>query len=158
MLHTEEIYKRHVQTVYRICFTYMKNAADAEDLTSDTFIRMLKYSPVFKSDEHEKAWLIRTAINVCKDSLKHWWRRREDLTDYSEALKSEDSYESDETIKAVLTLPKKYKAVVYLYYYEGYKGEEIAEMLGRPHSTVRNYLREARILLRERLGENHEQN
>jgi RNA polymerase sigma-70 factor (ECF subfamily) len=156
MIKTEEIYKRHVQTVYRVCFTYMKNAADAEDLTSETFIRLLKSQPSFTSEEHEKAWLIRTAINACKDNLKHWWRRREDLHDQSGILQRDDTYETDDVIQAVLALPKKYKAVVYLYYYEGYKGEEIAKMLGKPHPTIRNYLREARKLLRERLGDFYE--
>jgi RNA polymerase sigma-70 factor (ECF subfamily) len=156
MTHIAEIYERQIQTVYRVCFTYMKNAADAEDAASEVFIRMLRYAPVFNNEEHEKAWLIRTAINLCKDSLRHWWRRREDLTDYSEALRSEQTFETDDVTEAVLTLPKKYKAVVYLYYYEGYKGEEIAAMLGKPHSTIRNYLRQARALLRERLGEFYE--
>jgi RNA polymerase sigma-70 factor (ECF subfamily) len=134
----------------------MKNAADAEDLTSEVFIKLLKHSPAFKSKEHEKAWLIRTAINQCKDNLKHWWRKREDLTDYSETLKSETVFGADDVINAVLTLPKKYKAVVCLYYFEGYRSSEISKLLGKPHSTIRNYLREARAILKERLGEFYE--
>jgi len=150
-----EIYERHIQTVYRVCFTYMKNVADTEEAASDTFIKLLKSSPSFESSEHEKAWLIRTAINVCKDTLKHWWRRREEISD--DAIKGDYSFEISEVAHAVLALPKKYKAVVYLHYYEGYKGEEIAKMLGKPHSTIRNHLREARLMLKERLGTFHEE-
>jgi RNA polymerase sigma-70 factor (ECF subfamily) len=152
-----EIYARHVQTVYRVCFTYMKNAADTEDAVSEAFIKMLKASPSFETHEHEKAWLIRTATNVCKDFLKHWWRKREDLADYAEKLETCDYFYPDDVTDAIFKLPDKYKTVVYLYYFEGYSGEEIAQMLKKPHSTIRNHLREARNILRERLGEFHEE-
>jgi len=66
------IYTRHVKTIYRVCYTYMKNPADTEDAVSETFIKMIKSAPAFESEEHEKAWLIRTAVNVCKDVLKVW--------------------------------------------------------------------------------------
>lgn len=59
----------------------------------------------------------------------------------------------DETMEAIRNLPDKYKTVVYLFYYEGYKSEEIAKILKKPSSTIRNHLREARSILRERLGE-----
>jgi len=152
-----EIYARHVQTVYRVCFTYMKNAADTEDAVSETFIKLLKAAPLFDGEEHEKAWLIRTAANVCKDNLKHWWRKREDLAEYAEKLETHDFFFKDDVTDAIFKLPEKYKSVVYLYYFEGYTGAEIAEMLRKPHSTIRNYLREARNILRERLGEIHEE-
>ncbi|MCL1788927.1 MAG: RNA polymerase sigma factor [Oscillospiraceae bacterium] len=150
----EKIYQRHVKTVYRVCFTYMKNAADTEDATADTFVKLLKSRPAFTNEEHEKAWLIRTAGNVCKDKLKHWWRNREDIDSYSQLpapLKTE-SGEPDVT-EAVLNLPDKYKTVVYLYYYEGYTTVEISKTLKKPQSTIRNYLHEARNLLKERLGD-----
>jgi RNA polymerase sigma-70 factor (ECF subfamily) len=146
------IYQRHVKTVYRVCFTYLKNAADTEDATADTFVKLMRSAPAFENEEHEKAWLIRASINVCKDSLKHWWRRREDLADYSETLKAEEPFETDDVTDAVTGLPDKYKSVVYLYYFEGYTSVQIAELLHKPQSTIRNYLHEARMLLRERLG------
>ena len=154
---SQEIYQRHVDTVFRVCFTYMKNVADTEDVTADTFVKLLKANPTFKSEEHEKAWLIRTATNVCKDALKHWWRKREDIADYSEVLSTRDApFEEDEVTQAVLDLPEKYKGVVYLYYYEGYNAAQIAKALRKPHSTIRNYLHEARELLRAKLGGDYE--
>lgn len=63
-----EIYKRHSKTVYRVCFAYMKNPADTEDAVQDTFFQLIKSGPAFESEEHEKAWLIRTATNICKMS------------------------------------------------------------------------------------------
>ncbi len=146
-----EIYSRHVKTIYRVCFAYMKNSADTEDIVQETFVRMIKSGGIFQSEEHEKAWLIRTAANLCKDNLRHWWRRREKLEDY-ENMQGADHYPADETLEAVMDLPDKYKTVVYLYYYEGYSSVEISRILSKPQSTIRNHLHEARNLLRTKLG------
>ena len=75
LLRTDEeliqIYNRHVNTVYRVCFLYMKNKADTEDMVQNTFLRLMKSNVVFENAEHEKAWLIRTAINLCKGSFQN---------------------------------------------------------------------------------------
>ncbi|MBR5428182.1 MAG: RNA polymerase sigma factor [Clostridia bacterium] len=151
-----EIYSRHGKTVYRVCFAYMKNPADTEDAVQDTFFRLIKSGPAFESEDHEKAWLIRTAANICKNTLKHWWRKRESIDDHYDLAVS-DHIETDDVLKAVMELPEKYKTAVYLYYYEGYSGKETADILKKPQSTVRNYLREARAILKERLGENFDE-
>ena len=147
-----EIYRRHSKTVFRVCFAYMKNSADTEDAVQDTFFQLIKAGPAFESEEHEKAWLIRTAANICKNVLRHWWRRRENIEDFYD-LQSPEAAEIDDVFQAVMDLPDKYKTVVYLYYYEGYTSVEIAGFLKKPQSTVRNYLHEARVILRERLGD-----
>ncbi|MDR2750921.1 MAG: RNA polymerase sigma factor, partial [Clostridiales bacterium] len=77
-----DIYARQMKTIYRVCFAYMKNASDTEDAVQDTFAKMIKSNPAFASEEHEKAWLIRTAVNVCKNSVRHWFRKHEDLADH----------------------------------------------------------------------------
>ena len=147
-----EIYERHSQTVYRVCFAYMKNPMDTEDAVQGTFFRLIAKNPKFESEEHEKAWLIRTATNICKDELKHWWRKHENIDDHNE-LQSGDSINTDDVFQAVMELPDKYKTVIYLYYYEGYNSAEIAKMLRKPKATIRYHLHEARNLLKERLGE-----
>ena len=144
----EESYGRSVDMLYRICFSYLKNPADAEDAVSDVFVKLLRHGDRFQSGEHEKPWLIRTAINTCKDYLKHWWHRRAPLEDYGDIVAA-DFFQEDETLKIVLELPERYKAAVYLYYYEGYTSAEIAVMLKKPQSTILNHLSEARKLLRE---------
>lgn len=146
-----QIYSRRADTVYRVCFAYMKNRADTEDAVQETFLRLIKSGPAFQSDEHEKAWLIKTASNVCRNALKHWWRKGESLEDHGELASGGPG--TDAVLQAVTELQEKYKAAVYLYYYEGYSGDEAARILGRPPSTVRGWLREARALLKERLGE-----
>ena len=151
-----ELYARHKNTVYRVCFAYLKNPADTEDAVSETFFRLIKSAPAFESAEHEKAWLIRTASNVCKNQLKHWWRRREDIERIYD-LPDRERIETNDVLEAVLALPNRYKAAVYLYYYEGYTGAEIAGILKKPQSTIRNHLREARAILKERLGDDFDE-
>lgn len=146
-----EIYGRHMKTVYRVCFAYMKNLADTEDAVHDTFYQLIKTGAAFESEEHEKAWLIRTATNLCKNVLRNWWRKRESMEDYENLLESA-SAEIDDTFNVVMGLPDKYKTVVYLYYYEGYTSVEISKILEKPQSTIRNYLHEARSILREKIG------
>ncbi|MBR5115094.1 MAG: RNA polymerase sigma factor [Oscillospiraceae bacterium] len=151
-----EIYSRHVKTVYRVCFAYMKDPADAEDAVQETFFKLIRSGPAFDGEEHEKAWLIRTASNVCKNVLRHWWRRRESIEDCP-TLPGSDEPEIDDVFQAVMALPDKYKAVVYLHYYEGFSGAEIAGILKKPQSTIRNHLHEARAILKERLGDDFDE-
>lgn len=147
----EEVYFRNVQTVYRICFTYMKNPADTEDMVQSTFLRLMATRKSFESLEHEKAWLIVTATNLCKDFLKHWWQRREHI-DRQERLLARAPEDIDETLQLILDLPDKYKTALYLYYYEGYDSAQIANLLRKPKSTIRNYLYRGRELLKTKLG------
>ena len=144
-----EIYQRQVTTIYRVCRVYLKNTADAEDAVADTFVKMIQSSPAFENETHEKAWLIRTAINVCKDVLKHWWGRREALNDN---MKTKERTEIDETLEVVCSLHEKYKAVVLLYYYDGYTTGEIAGILHKPAATIRVLLFQARKILKAKLG------
>jgi len=152
----EEIYERHRMTVYRVCYTYLKQAMDTEDAVQETFFRLIRKHPKLEGEEHEKAWLIRTAVNICKDELRKKRRRDEDIEDHPE-LQSPEHIGTSVIMEAVLSLPEKYKTVLYLYYYEGYDSAEIAAILKRPKSTIRNYLHEARMILKERLGDYDEE-
>lgn len=62
--------------VYRICFLYLHNRADFDDVYQEVFLRLLKRNTPFESKEHEKAWLIRVTINLCKDISKSFWRKK----------------------------------------------------------------------------------
>ena len=123
------------------------------------FVNLIKNKTTFQSAEHEKAWLLRTAINLCKNSLKHWRRKNLNIDDYENLQnpESESPLITDEIFKAVMELPNKYKEVIYLYYYEGFTSAEIAKILKKNHSTIRNHLQEARKILKEVLkNENQE--
>ena len=149
----EQFYERHYKMVYRICFTYMKNQSEAEDCTEDVFVKVLTGEISFQDETHEKKWLTVTAINLCKDRLKHWFRRMVSPIEDVEEPAGESIPEPDETLEVVKKLPTKYKDVIYLHYYMDYKTDEIAAMLHKPPSTVRNHLAEARALLKKQLGE-----
>ena len=146
-----EIYNRQVDTVYRICFSFMKNKQDTEDMVQETFLRLLGSGVGFVSEEHEKAWLIVTASNLCKDTLKKWWRRTENIDDPTLGLK-QPAFEIDEVLAAILKLPADQKCAVYMYYYEGYSTSDIASYLHCPQATVRSRLSRARKTLKRKLG------
>lgn len=145
------IYDRHADTVYRVCFAYMKNAPEAEDMTQETFLRLISHEKPFENHRHEKAWLIVTASNLCKDALKKWWRHSENIDDYN-YLPSEPEETGNEVLDAILSLPADYKDVVYMYYYEGYTTAEIARHLHCPESTIRSRMSRARKQLHTILG------
>ena len=142
-----EIYNRHVDTVYRVCFMFMKNVPDTEDMVQNTFIRLMKDKTVFRDEEHEKAWLIRTASNLCKDHFRHWWSKTVGIDQAGETAVDQD-FNIDSSLEKVLALPSKIKTAVYLYYYEGYSSVEIAKIMRKNESTVRGYLHTGRKLLK----------
>lgn len=161
----EGIFRRHVKTVWRLCYSYLGSSADAEDATQATFMRLVDHPRTFESEEHERAWLLVVAANICKDVLKSAARTRvvampedgpEPAADTQSGVGADPAElvtkGDDEVLQAVLALPERYKDVVYLHYYEGWKTDDIARHLGAPPSTVRNRLRDARALLKEALG------
>ena len=75
-INIESIYNRHVSTIYKICYMLLQNAADAEDAVQTVFMKLISVQPQFQNTEHEKAWLIVTAQNHCKNILKHSWKRK----------------------------------------------------------------------------------
>ncbi|MDF2567298.1 MAG: rpoD2 [Oscillospiraceae bacterium] len=151
-----EIYNQHVNTVYKVCFMFMKNIPDTEDAVQSTFIKLMEYKGAFTDDEHKKAWLIVTASNICRNHLRHWWRKTVDINTLIDDAGVKDAV-VDETLRQVLELPPKYKTAVYLYYYEGYSTVEIAKMFQKKESTVRSHLHTGRKLLKINLeGEQDE--
>lgn len=139
-----QIYRRNVDMVYRLCFSYMKNRDDAFDVMQTTFYKMIKKDVTFENREHEKAWLIVTASNTCKSELSHWWRKRGEIQEWDNPVcQGEDK----EFLELVLSLPQKYRIPIYLHYYEGYSAVEIGRMLGKNDSTIRGYLLKGREIL-----------
>lgn len=142
--------ERYSDMVRRICFLYFQNSADVDDVFQEVFLKLLQHKTPFESAEHEKAWLIRVTINKCKDILKSFWRKNIDTISYLE-LPFEDEAEN-ELLKVVLTLPEKYKEVIYLYYYEEYSVPEMAKMLNKSEGTLYSNLSRARALIKQKLG------
>ncbi len=149
------IYNRHVDMVYRICFMLLKNTPEAEDATQTVFMRLMQSDKAFENDEHQKAWLIVTARNTCRDILKSFWRAKRVELDDLDSRPGGDGGQGD-TWEAVAALPEHYRLPVYLHYYEGYTTAEISKMLRVNHATVRTRLRAARKKLKLLLEEGHE--
>ena len=146
-----EIYHRQIDTVYRICYSFMKNKPEAEDMVQETFLRLIASGKTFENARHEKAWLVVTASNLCKDQLKRFYRKDEDLDDHAD-IAGDLGPKENPVLEAILNLPRDYKTVVYLYYYEGYTTAEIAKFLRCPQPTVRTRLARARKQLKTMLG------
>mgnify|MGYP001127956030 FL=1 len=146
----QRVVEEYSSSLLRAAYSLLKNREDSEDAVQETFLRYMEKAPVFTSREHEKAWLLRVAVNISKNHLSSaWFRKRTDLKEDIPALEQEEK----EVLESVLKLPAKYRTVIHLYYYEGYSLSEISQILRSPLSTVTTRLSRARkklaILLKE---------
>ena len=142
----------YADMVYRVCFCHLKNPADTEDIFQNVFMKYMLFDNEFEDEEHKKAWLIRVAINACKDLLKRFFRQK---TVPLDVLNEQAAYmkETDrEVLEAVLSLPEKYKDVIYLHYYEGYSAAQIGSILGKKENTIYSLLSRGRGILKDKLG------
>ena len=150
---TLQAIERYSDTVRRLCMIHLKNSADTEDIFQTVFLKYVLSSVSFESDEHEKAWLIRVTINACKDLLKSFFRSRtvplDELLEQPAAIPPDNR----EVLEAVLSLPQRYRDVVYLHYFEDYTAPEISRVLGKNVNTIYTLLTRSKRLLREKLGE-----
>lgn len=138
--------------IRRLCMIHLKNYADTEDIFQTVFLKYVLSSVTFENEEHEKAWFVRVTINACKDLLKSFFRRRTVSLDEIIEQPSEISIDDREVLEAVLSLPQKYKDVVYLHYYEDYTAPQISRILGKNVNTIYTLLTRSKQLLREKLG------
>lgn len=145
--------ERYQDHLFAAAFSVCRNAADAEDLVQETFLQYHTSNQQFDSEQHIRAWLLRVAINKAKNlSLSFWRRKSLPLSDYTETLAFEA--EEDHTLfDAVMVLPRNYRVVIHLFYYEDYSVGEIAEILHLTEGTVRVRLTRGRKLLKETLKE-----
>ncbi len=142
----------YADTVRRLCMVHLKNYADTEDIFQNVFLKYALSSTVFETQEHEKAWFIRVTLNACKDLLKSFARRFTVPLDELVELPVSVSQDNRYVLEAVLSLPAKYKDVVYLHYYEEYTAPQISRIIGKNVNTVYTLLARARKLLEEKLG------
>ncbi len=144
--------ERYGPSVWRVCMVHLKNRTDAEDILQNVFLKYALRDDPFESQEHEKAWVLRVAINQCRDLLSSVFRSRTvPLDQLLEEQADPVPQEHREVLQAVLSLPVKFRDVVYLYYFEGYKAAEIGKLLGKKVNTVYTLLERARKLLKVQL-------
>ncbi len=138
----------------RLCAMLLRDRELAKDATQETFLKAYRALSTLRDRTTEKAWLCKIAVNVCNDERRtHWWRmtdRRVTPDDLPEAGR-EDERPDERPLLAVMNLPEKYRRVVLLHYYQGFRLEEIATILGLPASTVRSRMKRARDRLHSEL-------
>ena len=148
----ERIAKAYADMIYRIALNDTHSPADAEDILQEVLLaRFLRAG--FESPEHEKRWLIRVTLNRGKN-LRRTLRRHPTLpmeSLYGQPTPGQPDYRP--LREAVAALPRKWRRVIDLYYFEGYSTGEIAALLSAREATVRTWLRRARLQLKETLQE-----
>lgn len=144
----ESIIEQHASTVYKLAYARMRNRSDAEDVFQEVFLRLVRKKPTFESEEHEKAWLIRVTLNCCSNVWNAPFRKHTQSLDESIPCDSPE----ERCMQSLLDeLPKDYRVMIHLYYYEGMTTAQISTVLKRKEATVRVYLTRARRRLRELL-------
>lgn len=138
---------KYSDMLYKICLVILCNEQDVQDAIQDTFCRYLEKKPDFRDEEHEKAWLIKVATNICRDMIR--FRVRHPKVSIDEVENFLVAPEQRETLKELLELPIKHKTVIYLHYVEGYSIKEIADILGITESAVKSRLLRGRKQMRD---------
>ncbi|MCR0206093.1 sigma-70 family RNA polymerase sigma factor [[Clostridium] innocuum] len=147
----DELLEVYGDTVYRIALQNMGNVYDAQDVSQDVFLRIMKKRPQFTSKEHEKAWILRVTINVCKDCWKY--QKLRTTVELQENLAGINVKADFGLLYEVMKLPVKYRNVLYLFYYEELSVSMIAEILQKKEATILTWLHRARKQLKKRLEE-----
>ena len=144
----EEAYDAYGAAVYRLAIAFLGRCADAEDVTQETFCRLLYRAPPFAGEDHRKRWLLQVAANLCCSQMRGFWRKR--VTQLEDAVPAA-APEELAALNAVMALPEQYKLPVHLYYYEGYSVAETAEIMKLGQSAVKMRLKRGRELLKMEL-------
>lgn len=147
----EEIVERYGDMLFRMCMVMLCSEHDAQDAVQDTFCRYMEHAPAFRDEEHEKAWLLQVAANRCRDVYRS--RKRHPAVELTETACYCELTEHSEVLTELMGLPEKLKAVICLYYIEGYRTKEIAKMLGITTNAVKKRLQKGRKMLRLSLAE-----
>lgn len=150
----EKALDQYGNTILRLAYSYLHTMSDAEDILQDTLLKYMQSAPVFENAQHEKAWLLCVASNLCKNKLSYNKIRETD--ELLETLTAEEREDLSFVWNAVKKLPEKYREAIHLYYEEGYSTREISRILNRRESTVRSDLKRGRERLKEILKEEYD--
>ena len=147
----EQVVKRYADLVYRVAFSHVQVKADADDVFQEVFLLYCKKQPAFESEDHRRNWLINVTLKHCKKITFSPWRQKVSPLEEFPALEDAMDDAALAVFSAVQNLPAKYRTPVYLYYYEGFSVDEIADITGRRPGTVKSDLFRAREKLRDQL-------
>ena len=139
--------ENYTDMIMRIGTNYLKSTTDAEDICQAVLVKYITAHPRFESPVHEKAWIIRTTINMCKNELKSAFFRKTTSLEEAGDIKTETAPDLG-IMEEVMKLPVNYRISIYLFYYEGYSSKEIANLLGKKESAINMYLSRGRKKLK----------
>lgn len=145
----KELVDNYSSLIFRISYCILCNSADAEDAVQETFLRYITKAPDFNDEEHRKAWLIKVSANISKNMLM--FRLKRETVNIEEVENIGIDQNDYEIFELIMSLPAKYKIVLTLYYVEGYKCKEIAEIISLSEEAVRKRLQKGRELLRKEI-------
>lgn len=145
--------QRYKDMVFRTALHALGTPQDADDAVQEVFLRLFSSKGGFGGEEHLRRWLLRVTVNYCRDVLRNPWRRRRISWEEVPEIPVFDRPEQAGLYREVMALPEKYRTVLNLFYYEELSAKEIAGLLGVETSTVTTRLARARRRLKERLGE-----
>lgn len=148
----EKVVKKYADLVYRVAYTILKNKTDAEDIFQEVFMKLCTDEISFSSEQHKKAWIIKVTKNKCLDFLKSPSNKNKEELDEN-LIKDELKESNNYVLYEVMKLPEKYRIIIYLYYFEGYKISEISKIQEINESTLKSQLVKARELLKDLLKE-----
>ena len=148
MAYFEEIYEKYATDVLRVSYFYLGDRQKAEDVCQDVFVRLITNAPVLQ-DGREKAWLLKVALNRCRDLWRGAWVKRVILGSPAfELIPAPDEIDKladqQEIMGAIHQLPASFREVILLHYYQGYGITEIAEMMDLPEGTISSRLSRGR--------------
>ena len=144
----EMMIEKYSDMIYRLALTRTKSKENSEDVYQEVFLRLARKMPDFESEEHEKAWLIKVTINCSKNLLNSAFLKN--TTEIKEEIVFETK-ERNDIYYAVQELPLKYRTIIHLYYYEGYKINEISKILNINENTIKSRIARAREKLKEKI-------
>lgn len=142
--------------LFRTCYMYLRDRDLAEDAVQETFLKAYRALHTFRGDCSEKTWLMRIAVNVCRDMGRSRWMRfvdcRVSLDLLPEPAQEYDNWNSLDLARAIMKLPVKLKEVVLLYFYHDMTMREISDALGVSASVVSKRIKQACARLETILG------
>ena len=150
--HIEYAVEKYSQMLFRVCYGILENKHDAEDALQETFIKYMTKAPLFEDSDHEKAWLIKVATNISKNMSR--FNSRHAAENLAELHGIGVSDEDRDVFELIMRMPPKYKIVLDLYYIEGYKANEIAQIINISPVAVRKRLQYGRKMLKSELERN----
>ena len=143
----EHYLKNYGNSLLRFAYSYVHNYEDSEEILQDAILKVIRANPSFESPAHEKAYLMTTVANLSKNRIEY--NRIRETDELMEELAAEEKRDLSFVWEAVRQLPDNYREVIHLFYEEGYKTAEIADITGRKDATIRSDLNRGRQLLKD---------